>query len=107
MVGAGLSPEQGLETLRARLPYLVEEIGEHSKALNNDDLDDALPELADVAFVAAGSVLTMGRSGPRRLPRGGGQERRQDARHTLPGGVVRQGAPHPGGPAARHGDARP
>ena len=60
MVGAGLSPEQGLEMLRARLPYLVEEIGEHSKALNNDDLDDALPELADVAFVAAGSVLTAG-----------------------------------------------
>ena len=60
MVGAGLSPEQGLEALRARLPYLVEEIGEHSKALNNDDLDDALPELADVAFVAAGSVLTAG-----------------------------------------------
>ena len=60
MLGAGLSPEQGLETLRTRLPYLVEEIGEHSKALNNDDLDDALPELADVAFVAAGSVLTMG-----------------------------------------------
>ena len=60
MVGAGLSPEQGLETLRTRLPYLVEEIGEHSKALNNDDFHDALLELADVAFVAAGSVLTAG-----------------------------------------------
>lgn len=60
MVGSGLSPEQGLETLRMRLPYLVEEIGEHSKALNNDDLHDALLELADVAFVAAGSVLTAG-----------------------------------------------
>ena len=60
MVGAGLSSEQGLDALRARLPYLVEEIGEHSKALNNDDLADALLELADVAFVAAGSVLTAG-----------------------------------------------
>ena len=63
MVGAGLSPEQGLDALRARLPYLVEEIGEHSKALNQDDLDDASLELADVAFVAAGSVLTLGRLG--------------------------------------------
>ena len=61
MVGAGLSPEQGLDALRARLPYLVEEVGEHAKALNNDDLEDALLELADVAFVAAGSVLNMGR----------------------------------------------
>ncbi len=60
MVGAGLSPEQGLDALRARLPYLVEELGEHSKALNNDDPDDAMLELADVAFVAAGSVLTAG-----------------------------------------------
>ena len=60
MLGAGLSPEQGMEALRARLPYLVEEIGEHSKALNNDDFHDALLELADVAFVAAGSVLTAG-----------------------------------------------
>ncbi len=60
MVGAGLTPEQGLEMLRTRLPYLVEEVGEHSKALNNDDLHDALLELADVAFVAAGSVLTAG-----------------------------------------------
>ncbi len=60
MVGADLTPEQGLEMLRTRLPYLVEEVGEHSKALNNDDLHDALLELADVAFVAAGSVLTAG-----------------------------------------------
>lgn len=60
MVGAGLTPEQGLAMLRTRLPYLVEELGEHSKALNNDDLHDALLELADMAFVAAGSVLTAG-----------------------------------------------
>ena len=60
MVGAGLSPEKALEELRTRLPYLMEEVGEHAKALNNDDLDDALLELADVAFVVAGSVLNMG-----------------------------------------------
>ena len=60
MVGAGLSSEQALEELRTRLPYLMEEVGEHARALNNDDLGDALLELADVAFVVAGSVLNMG-----------------------------------------------
>ena len=60
MVGAGLSPEKALEELRTRLPYLMEEVGEHARALNNDDLGDALLELADVAFVVAGSVLNMG-----------------------------------------------
>ena len=60
MVGAGLSSGQALEELRTRLPYLMEEVGEHARALNNDDLGDALLELADVAFVVAGSVLNMG-----------------------------------------------
>ncbi len=48
-----------LSVLRRRLPYLVEETGEHAGELNRGDLRKAALELADVTFVALGSLLLL------------------------------------------------
>ncbi len=53
------SSEHALERLRKRLAFLVEEVGEHSKELNQGDLSEASLELADVAFVAIGTLLEL------------------------------------------------
>lgn len=45
--------------LCARLAFLMEEVGEHSHELNVGALDDAASEMADVAFVALGTLLEM------------------------------------------------
>lgn len=57
------STAEYLGALRARLPLIVEELGEHSKELNNANLERASLELADVAFVAIGSVLALDTNG--------------------------------------------
>ncbi len=57
------SPEETLVTLRNRLAFLMEEVGEHAKELNKGNLEDAAIELADVAFVVLGTVLTLDVSG--------------------------------------------
>ena len=57
------SPEESLVTLRNRLAFLMEEVGEHAKELNKGNLEDAAIELADVAFVVLGTVLTLDVSG--------------------------------------------
>ena len=55
--------EQALIRLRTRLAFLVEEVGEHSKELNQGELKLASQELADVAFVAMGTLLELDATG--------------------------------------------
>ena len=50
------SPDRALEALRKQFLFLMEEAGEHASDLNKGELDKALLELADVAFVALGGV---------------------------------------------------
>jgi NTP pyrophosphatase (non-canonical NTP hydrolase) len=51
--------EEALSLLRARLSILAEEFGEHARELNRGNLEKARLELADLAFVALGSVLAL------------------------------------------------
>lgn len=53
------STDAAFDRLRTRLAYLVEESGEHSKELNQGNLRDASEELADVVFVAMGTLLEL------------------------------------------------
>ena len=53
----------GLSVLRSRLAFLIEETGEHAKELNRGELYDASIEMADVAFVAMGTLLVLDRMG--------------------------------------------
>ena len=55
-VDANGSPDRTLEALRKQFLFLMEEAGEHASDLNKGELDKALLELADVAFVALGAV---------------------------------------------------
>ena len=57
------SSDAAFDRLRTRLAYLVEESGEHSKELNQGNLQDASEELADVAFVAMGTLLELSEMG--------------------------------------------
>lgn len=45
--------------LCTRLAFLMEETGEHARELNQASLDRAADEMADVAFVAMGTLLEM------------------------------------------------
>ena len=45
--------------LCTRLAFLMEETGEHARELNQGALDRAADEMADVAFVAMGTLLEM------------------------------------------------
>ena len=65
MVDSPSSPEESLVTLRNRLAFLMEEVGEHAKEPNKGNLEDAAIERADVAFVVRGTVLTLDVSGER------------------------------------------
>ena len=51
------------ETLRRRLALLSEEVGEHARELNRGNVDDAVSEAVDIAYVALGTVLTLGDAG--------------------------------------------
>ena len=53
------SSDAAFDRLRTRLAYLVEESGEHSRELNQGNLVDASVELADIAFVAMGTLLEL------------------------------------------------
>ncbi len=57
------SSDVAFNRLRTRLAYLIEESGEHSKELNQGNLQDASEELADVAFVAMGTLLELSEMG--------------------------------------------
>jgi NTP pyrophosphatase (non-canonical NTP hydrolase) len=52
-----------LETLRRRLALLSEEVGEHARELNRANVEDATSEAIDIAYVALGTVLTLGQAG--------------------------------------------
>ena len=45
--------------MKVLVNFLVEEVGEHSKELNQGELNLASQELADVAFVALGTLLEL------------------------------------------------
>lgn len=45
--------------LCTRLAFLMEETGEHAKELNRGCIDRAADEMADVAFVAIGTLLEL------------------------------------------------
>ena len=51
--------EDALPRLCTRLSFLAEEIGEHARELNQGVLDRAAGEMADVAFVAMGTLLEL------------------------------------------------
>ena len=52
-----------LETLRRRLSLLSEEVGEHARELNRGNVEDAVSEAVDIAYVALGTVLVLGIEG--------------------------------------------
>lgn len=58
-VNSSSSDEEALALLRSRLSILAEELGEHARELNRGNLERARLELADLAFVALGSVLAL------------------------------------------------
>ena len=52
-----------LEALRRRLALLSEEVGEHARELNKGNVQDAVSEAVDIAYVALGTVLVLGNDG--------------------------------------------
>ena len=57
------SSDAAFDRLRTRLAFLIEESGEHSRELNQGNLRNASEELADVAFVAMGTLLELNELG--------------------------------------------
>ena len=49
-----------IPVLKDRIPILVEEVGEHCRAVNKDHIADAASEAVDIAYVALGTILTLG-----------------------------------------------
>ena len=62
-LNANSDAECAVPRLCARLAFLMEEVGEHSHELNVGSLDAAASEMADVAFVALGTLLEMDEMG--------------------------------------------
>ena len=58
-INANTSDDCAVPRLCARLAFLIEEVGEHARELNVGALDDAAAEMADVAFVAIGTLLEL------------------------------------------------
>ena len=58
-INANTSDDCAVPRLCARLAFLMEEVGEHARELNIGALDDAAAEMADVAFVAIGTLLEL------------------------------------------------
>ena len=54
-----LADDDVFPRLCTRLAFLMEETGEHARELNQGALDRAADEMADVAFVAIGTLLEM------------------------------------------------
>ena len=55
--------EGTFEALRQRLVLLSEETGEHARALNRADVEGAVQEAVDIAYIAIGTVLRLGDAG--------------------------------------------
>ena len=56
-------PEAALDALRWRLALLDEEVGEHARELNRGNIEKAVDEAVDIAYIALGTVLRLGRDG--------------------------------------------
>ncbi len=52
-----------LDALRQRLSLLNEEVGEHARALNRGEIDEAVTEAVDVAYIALGTIHRIGAPG--------------------------------------------
>ena len=52
-----------LDALRQRLSLLDEEVGEHARALNRGEIDEAVKEAVDVAYIALGTIHRLGAEG--------------------------------------------
>ena len=52
-----------LDALRQRLSLLDEEVGEHARALNRGEIEDAVKEAVDVAYIALGTIHRLGSEG--------------------------------------------
>ena len=52
-----------LELLRKRLSLLSEESGEFARELNKGNLENAIHEAVDVAYIALGTILCIGERG--------------------------------------------
>ena len=53
------NPDDVFPRLCTRLAFISEEVGEHARELNQGNLDHAADEMADVAFVAMGTLLEL------------------------------------------------
>ena len=56
-------PDGTLEALRQRLSLLTEEAGEHARELNRGNVEEAIDEAVDIAYIALGTVLRLGAQG--------------------------------------------
>lgn len=54
-----------LDALRQRLSLLNEEAGEYARALNRGEIEDAVKEAVDVAYIALGTIHRLGAGGVR------------------------------------------
>ena len=59
LINAKTAEDDVFPRLCTRLAFLMEETGEHARELNQARLDRAADEMADVAFVAMGTLLEM------------------------------------------------
>ena len=59
ILNAKMPENEVFPRLCTRLAFLMEETGEHARELNQGALDRAADEMADVAFVAMGTLLEM------------------------------------------------
>ena len=58
-----LDTVETLEAMKQRLVLLTEEMGEHSRAINRGEVDNTILEAVDIAYIALGTILTLGSSG--------------------------------------------
>ncbi len=59
------NPDAVFGALRGRLALLAEETGEHARAVNRGEMENAVLEAVDIAYVALGTVLRLGPAGVR------------------------------------------
>ena len=57
------SRDEVLEAMKQRLVLLSEETGEHARAINRAEIDDAILEAVDIAYIALGTILRLGPAG--------------------------------------------
>ncbi len=55
--------DEALEALKQRLVLLSEETGEHARAINRAEIDNAVQEAVDIAYIALGTILRLGPAG--------------------------------------------